>query len=104
MQASKMRKRKCVICGKEFEPISNPQKTCSMKCRGIYYVQKGKKGQEHAGHKREFFYASEKARKRAVEVGKRMEKLNKMAQEARNHGKSLGKYKEELRKKGLLYV
>ena len=53
-----MRKRKCVICGKEFEPISNPQKTCSMKCRGIYYAQKGKKGQEHAGHKREFFYAS----------------------------------------------
>lgn len=102
MQASKMRKRKCVICGKEFEPISNPQKTCSMKCREIYYAQKGKKGQEHAGHRREFFYASEKARKRAAEVEKRMEKADKIAQEAREHKMSYGKYKEVLRQKGLL--
>ena len=102
MQASKMRKRKCVICGKEFEPISNPQKTCSMKCREIYYAKKGKKGQEHAGHRREFFYTNKEARKRAAEVEKRMEKSNKIAQEASEHNMSYGKYKEILRQKGFL--
>lgn len=100
MQASKMRKRKCVVCGKIFAPDSVGQKTCSMTCRSAYYKAQGKDGQEHAGHKREFFYATEKARKRAKDVTQRMQKLEDMAVEARNHGMSIGKYKELLRKEG----
>lgn len=102
MQASKMRKRKCVVCGKIFAPDSVGQKTCSMTCRSAYYKAQGKDGQEHAGHKREFFYATEKARKRAKDVTQRMQKLEDMAVEARNHGMSIGKYKELLRKEGKL--
>ena len=102
MQASKMRKRKCVICGKVFAPDSVGQKTCSMTCRSAYYKAQGKDGQEHAGHKREFFYATEKARKRAKDVTKRMQKLENMAVEARKRGMSIGKYKELLRKEGKL--
>lgn len=102
MQASKMRKRECVVCKKIFAPVSNSQKTCCMECRKVYYEKKGKKGQEHAGHKRKFFYASKKAQMRAEEVEKRLEKSNKIALEARKHKMSYGKYKEELRRKGLL--
>lgn len=104
MQASKMRKRKCVVCGKIFAPDSVGQKTCSMTCRSAYYKAQGKDGQEHAGHKREFFYATEKARKRAKDVTQRMQKLENMAEEARKCGMSLGKYKELLRKEGKLNV
>jgi hypothetical protein len=47
-------------------------------------------------------YYSLKAKKRQHEVEKRMALLNKIKEDADKHNMSYGKYKEQLRKKGLL--
>lgn len=56
--------KKCIVCGKEFEPFfSAPhQKTCCEECRKEYYRQKSRA--EYAAHKEECLKKSRNWRKK----------------------------------------
>lgn len=95
-------KRICVICGKEYIPISKAQKTCSMECRKEFYRRKGLgENRAKAGSVKSVVFNS-KGEKRKEQVDARMKRMREIADEAEAHHMSFGKYKELLRREGKL--
>jgi predicted nucleic acid-binding Zn ribbon protein len=75
-------KKKCGVCGKDFDGWNKNQKYCSEECKHVSHLQRGEMYRENARLKAE----------QKKEEAKKKKALEEIAMAARNAGMTYGQY------------
>lgn len=85
-------KRRCLVCGAEFETLDHRVFMCSDDCRAVRKKIKEKEYKQGERARAEELEMTKRMRERAAEVRQRMHLLSEEAKEASDHGTTYGKY------------